>query len=32
MIKALKGVCRGVLLVAVGGEERLSEVLEQVEG
>jgi 5,10-methylenetetrahydrofolate reductase len=31
MIKALKGVCRGVLLVAVGGEERLSEVLEQVE-
>jgi methylenetetrahydrofolate reductase (NADPH) len=31
MIKALKGVCRGVLLVAVGGEERLPEVLEQVE-
>ncbi len=31
MIKALKSVCRGVLLVAVGGEERLSEVLEHVE-
>ncbi len=32
MIRSLKDMCRGVLLVAVGGEERLSEVLEQIEG
>jgi len=31
-VRAFKDVCRGVLLVAVGGEERLSEVLEQAEG
>ena len=29
-IQKLKGFCRGMLLVAIGGEERLAEVLEQV--
>lgn len=28
-IQKLKNICRGVLLVAIGGQERLAEVLEQ---
>jgi methylenetetrahydrofolate reductase (NADPH) len=29
-IKGLQGLCRGVLLVAVGEEERLASVLDRV--
>jgi len=31
-IKNLKHLCRGVLLVAIGEEERLAAVVDQVEG
>ena len=31
-IQKFKDLCRGVLLVAIGEEERLSAVLDQVEG
>jgi 5,10-methylenetetrahydrofolate reductase len=29
-IKKLRDMCRGVLLVAIGGQERISAVLDQV--